>query len=72
MQSRIQRALAKDMIEPARKFTDMGRVWDKMRAKKLGGPGGLLQLTLVQARDLRCSRGLSGWDSQVKGGAWHA
>lgn len=46
--------LAKDMIEPKRKFTDMTRVWDKLRAKKSGGPGGLLCLTVVQARELRC------------------
>lgn len=41
------------MIEPRRKFTDMTRVWDKIRAKKSGGPGGLLCLTVVQARELR-------------------
>lgn len=53
-QERIQKVLAKDMIEPKRKFTDMTRVWDKLRAKKSGGPGGLLCLTVVQARELRC------------------
>ena len=52
-------ALAKNMIEPKRKFTDTARVWDKFRAKKSGGPGGMLQLTLVQARELRCGQGLS-------------
>ena len=41
------------MIEPKRKFTDMTRVWDKIRARKSGGPGGLLCLTVVQARELR-------------------
>ncbi len=41
------------MIEPKRKFTDMTRVWDNIRAKKSGGPGGLLCLTIVQARELR-------------------
>jgi hypothetical protein len=46
--------LAKDMIEPKRKFTDMTRVWAKLRTKRTGGPGGLLQLTIVQARELRC------------------
>ena len=54
VQARVQTVLAKDMIEPKRKYTDMVRVWDKLRAKKSGGPGGLLQLTLVQARELRC------------------
>jgi len=45
--------LAKDMIEPKRKFTDMTKVWAKLRSKRSGGPGGLLQLTVVQARELR-------------------
>ena len=56
-QERIQKVLAKDMIEPKRKFTDMTRVWNKIRAKKTGGPGGLLCLTVVQARELRCAPG---------------
>ena len=61
VQGRIQTALAKNMVEPKRKFTDTTRVWDKFRAKKSGGPGGMLQLTLVQARELRCggSQGVS-------------
>ena len=56
--------LAKDMIEPKRKFTDMTKVWAKLRSKRSGGPGGLLQLTVVQARELRCAFACT-WRSHV-------
>ena len=41
------------MVEPKRKYIDIESVWKKQLLKKASGPGGLLIMTVVQARDLR-------------------
>lgn len=46
--------MSKDMVEPKRKYIDIEAVWKKQLLKKASGPGGLLIMTVVQARDLRC------------------
>lgn len=44
--------MAKQMVEPKRKTIDVEKIWLDKRAEKGSGPGGMLCLTLVQARDL--------------------
>ena len=53
LQSQIQKKMTTEMVEPKRKYVDIEAVWKKQRLKKKAGPGGLLSVTLVQARDLR-------------------
>lgn len=42
------------MVEPKRKYIDVESTWKKKLLNKAAGPGGLLIVTMVQARDLRC------------------
>ena len=53
VQDKIQKSMAKDMVEPKRKYIDIEATWKKQLLKKASGPGGLLIMTIVQARDLR-------------------
>ena len=53
LQSQIQKKMTTEMVEPKRKYVDIEAVWKKQRLKKKAGPGGLLSVTIVQARDLR-------------------
>ncbi len=53
LQDKIQKSMSKDMVEPKRKYIDIESVWKKQLLKKASGPGGLLIMTVVQARDLR-------------------
>ena len=53
IQDKIQKSMAKDMVEPKRKYIDIEATWKKQLLKKASGPGGLLIMTIVQARDLR-------------------
>ena len=46
--------MSKDMVEPKRKYIDVESTWKKQLLNKAAGPGGLLIVTMVQARDLRC------------------
>ena len=50
----MQKSLSKDMVEPKRKYIDLESTWKKKLLSKAAGPGGLLIVTMVQARDLRC------------------
>ena len=59
LQSQIQKKMTTEMVEPKRKYVDIEAVWKKQRLKKKAGPGGLLSVTLVQARDLRSALGSS-------------
>lgn len=54
VQDRIQKSMSKDMVEPKRKYIDVESTWKKKLLNKAAGPGGLLIVTMVQARDLRC------------------
>ena len=45
--------MSTEMVEAKRKYVDMEAGWKKQRLKKKAGPGGLLSVTIVQARDLR-------------------
>ena len=45
--------MAKDMVEPKRKYVDTEATYKKHLLSKAAGPGGLLIITVVQARDLR-------------------
>ena len=51
-QSQLAKLMAKQMVEPKRKTIDVEKIWLDKRAEKGSGPGGMLCLTLVQARDL--------------------
>lgn len=53
MQDKIQKSMSKDMVEPKRKYIDLEATWKKKLLNKAAGPGGLLIVTMVQARDLR-------------------
>lgn len=53
LQDAIQKNMAKDMVEPKRKYVDMEATYKKHLLNKAAGPGGLLIITVVQARDLR-------------------
>jgi len=53
VQDKIQKSMSKDMVEPKRKYIDIESVWKKQLLTKASGPGGLLIMTVVQARDLR-------------------
>ena len=53
LQDKIQKSMSKDMVEPKRKYIDVEAVWKKLLLNKASGPGGLLIVTVVQARDLR-------------------
>ncbi len=52
LQSQLAKLMAKQMVEPKRKTIDIEKIWLDKRAEKGSGPGGMLCLTLVQARDL--------------------
>ena len=54
LQDKIQKSMSKDMVEPKRKYIDVESTWKKQLLNKAAGPGGLLMVTIVQARDLRC------------------
>ena len=45
--------MSKEMVEPKRKYVDIEVVYKKQRMRRQAGPGGLLSVTIVQARDLR-------------------
>ena len=45
--------MSKDMVEPKRKYVDVEATYKKHLLNKAAGPGGLLLVTIVQARDLR-------------------
>ena len=53
LQDKMQKSMSKDMVEPKRKYIDMESTWKKKLLNKAAGPGGLLIVTMVQARDLR-------------------
>ena len=45
------------MVEPKRKYVDTEASYKKHLLSKASGPGGLLLITVVQARDLRSLAG---------------
>ncbi|KAK9808686.1 hypothetical protein WJX72_001889 [[Myrmecia] bisecta] len=53
LKDRVQKVLAKDMVEPRRNYTDLERLWQRKRVEHSSGPGGMLSVSIVQARDLR-------------------
>ena len=52
-QDAITKSMQKDMVEPKRKYVDTEASYKKHLLSKASGPGGLLLITVVQARDLR-------------------
>ncbi|KAL3130535.1 hypothetical protein ABBQ38_008347 [Trebouxia sp. C0009 RCD-2024] len=53
LKDKMQKSMSKDMVEPKRKYIDVESTWKKHLLNKAAGPGGLLIVTMVQARDLR-------------------
>lgn len=59
----MQKSMSKDMVEPKRKYIDVESTWKKHLLNKAAGPGGLLIVTMVQARDLRCLLDIACFDT---------